>query len=876
MDITNDFDDLLNDFINKEVEDFEWDSFTDEETECAVVPELEPFTSKGITYQVPVVCEPEFRFRKLNLLAKTGELDSETEKSSLILWDDNQSEDLLFLEMEDICQASDEFPCSDVISVFLYRVGTPEPLKVYSKRVGDSVCTATTDLSDINGKWIPGEYFLLVVNASCQDDESLSHWDTFHSHMRYSFRLLANGRGLEHPSITEFSLDSDQKLEVHLKGNAGYLDEFRFLMYDEDWFKIANSLAIGVYRNRMKTLLHISTPLLDGIYKMVMLHNDEPCTLVTVKWSENKLEDCSWEPLLPNTPYYMLAKYMDKDSDWRSLCDVPGCRSIRKAVVERYGYKVLHEWREKHDLFRVVKNIHLSVALVDGMYDSRLARLLVKLLNPSMDFKERNCELLLETKNAVDPYEDLKEALENCEGKVFCLHHLSALYTASNGKVFMHMLEEKIRETPNVTLMLMGTQAEIDLVFENSPFIARLIPTENRLHSDLFSAREQICFLKDFTKNMQIGLTSKTVAKFVEIIVSNRDMMDSWGCEELKQWWLEDIYPRFMNRMVGIGDQFGVGRELFFLEPEDICWPSKATPKDEFAESIRELNEMVGLEKLKQSMTTMFNRTRFDKMRREAGLPVLDKGGYHMVFTGNPGTGKTTVAKLIGQVFHSLGLLSKGGVIVTERSKLVGRYLGETEKNMSAVLEQARGNVLFIDEAYSLCDNDKGDRRDFGCRVLESLLTVLAQKNPDMIVILAGYEKEMNQMLEMNPGMKGRFPYKFNFEDYNADELYQIADGLLVKSEYVMTPVAELRLKEIIEETLLYKDAFFHNARWMEQFIMDGVVSAMSDRLMSSPYLQCRELLQTVEVQDIEMAYQKMKPKPVTVAAPRKRIGFVA
>ena len=145
-----------------------------------------------------------------------------------------------------------------------------------------------------------------------------------------------------------------------------------------------------------------------------------------------------------------------------------------------------------------------------------------------------------------------------------------------------------------------------------------------------------------------------------------------------------------------------------------------------------------------------------------------------------------------------------------------------------------------------------------------------------MIVILAGYENEMNQMLEMNPGMKGRFPYKFNFEDYDADELFQIASGLLAKSEYVLTPEAELRLKETIKETLLVKDAFFHNARWVEQYIMDGVVSAMSDRMMVSPYLQSRELLQTIEVQDIEMAYQKMKPKPVTVAAPRKRIGFVA
>ena len=137
-----------------------------------------------------------------------------------------------------------------------------------------------------------------------------------------------------------------------------------------------------------------------------------------------------------------------------------------------------------------------------------------------------------------------------------------------------------------------------------------------------------------------------------------------------------------------------------------------------------------------------------------------------MVFTGNPGTGKTTVAQMVGRVFHSLGILSKGGVIVTERSKLVGRYIGDTENNMQALLEQAKGNVLFIDEAYNLYDG--GDtKKDYGHRVIESLLTVLSQKNPDLIVILAGYEKEMMNMLETNPGMKGRFPYHFHCRIYD-------------------------------------------------------------------------------------------------------------
>ena len=361
------------------------------------------------------------------------------------------------------------------------------------------------------------------------------------------------------------------------------------------------------------------------------------------------------------------------------------------------------------------------------------------------------------------------------------------------------------------------------------------------------------------------------------MITEHWEQCSEWGREELTLWWERDIYPRFIRRVLNAGNMQDSKQMLYLVQEDDWFWKETATPRNEFMESVQELNGMVGLENLKQNMITLFNRSRFEQARRKMGLPVLEKGGFHMIFTGNPGTGKTTVAKLVGKIFHSLGLLSKGGVVVTERTKLVGRYLGETEKNMVAVLEQAKGNVLFIDEAYSLCDNTTGDRKDFGCRVLESLLTVLAQKNPDMIVILAGYEKEMEQMLEMNPGMKGRFPYKFNFEDYNAEELYQIAYNLLNRADYILTPAADERLKEVIRDAVQHKDAFFHNARWVEQLVWDGVVSALSNRLMETPLeLEKREVLQRIEVQDIEMGYRKMKPKTAVEGISRRRIGFVA
>ena len=257
------------------------------------------------------------------------------------------------------------------------------------------------------------------------------------------------------------------------------------------------------------------------------------------------------------------------------------------------------------------------------------------------------------------------------------------------------------------------------------------------------------------------------------------------------------------------------------------------------------------------------------------GLSVPKRGGHHLLFTGNPGTGKTTVARLVGRVFHSMGLLSKGEVIEAERATMVGRYLGETEQKMQELLERSQGNVLFIDEAYTLCDNGEGDRKDFGCRVLECLLTALAEKNADRVIILAGYEKEMDRMLDMNPGMRGRFPYRFHFADYTADELVEIALRLFSRNDYVLTAAAERQLREAVARAVAAKDAFFHNARWVEQFVWDGVIAAMSDRVMALGS-ESRELYQTVEAEDVRVACSRMlpvarKPEPV-----KRRIGFVA
>ena len=223
---------------------------------------------------------------------------------------------------------------------------------------------------------------------------------------------------------------------------------------------------------------------------------------------------------------------------------------------------------------------------------------------------------------------------------------------------------------------------------------------------------------------------------------------------------------------------------------------------------------------------------------------------------------------MIGRIYHSLGVLSKGEVICADRTRLVGRYVGETENNMKIVLAEAHGNVLFIDEAYNLYEGTI-DRKDYGAKVIDSLLTILSQPNPDMVIIFAGYEKEMDAMLNSNPGLMGRFPYKYRFSDYDADQLMEIALHLFAKDEYIISDDAKVILQQKICDTLVQRTKNFGNARWVEQFIRNGIIPAMANRVT----LDAVKDYQHVLALDIEEGYKKFNPRMIELK-PRRQVGF--
>ncbi|MDR2084624.1 MAG: AAA family ATPase [Bacteroidales bacterium] len=272
-----------------------------------------------------------------------------------------------------------------------------------------------------------------------------------------------------------------------------------------------------------------------------------------------------------------------------------------------------------------------------------------------------------------------------------------------------------------------------------------------------------------------------------------------------------------------------------------------------YENSIQKLNEMTGLNDLKKQIEDHLNFVKFVKARSSMGIHTTIPP-LHMVFTGNPGTGKTTVANLIGKIYASMGVLSNGDVIKAERTTLVGKYIGDTESNMKAVLQSARGNVLFIDEAYNLFVGDeKGSNNDYGNRVIESLLTVLSQDEIDMIVILAGYPKEMDTMLSSNPGLKSRFPYTFNFEDYTAEELLQIGYSYIRKSGYDLSEGAKEALRASVNKAYSNRDEHFGNARFIVRLVSTQIIPNMSRRLMQmgEEAFKNKETLSTILAEDV-------------------------
>jgi len=276
---------------------------------------------------------------------------------------------------------------------------------------------------------------------------------------------------------------------------------------------------------------------------------------------------------------------------------------------------------------------------------------------------------------------------------------------------------------------------------------------------------------------------------------------------------------------------------------------AEAEEKPESIEDLKkELAGYIGLEEVKKEVETLINLVAIQKLRKENGLPTNDLS-LHMVFSGNPGTGKTMIARLMARIYKSLGILSKGQLVEVDRSGLVAGYVGQTAIKTSEVIEKALGGVLFIDEAYALTNRGGND---YGQEAVDTLLKAMEDHRDDLIVIVAGYIELMEDFVHSNPGLESRFNRFLDFKDYTIDEMIAIFEMRCNKSGYTLAEDARDLLRGLL--ALLSLDVkSFGNARGVRN-LFERAVSAQANRLAASTEPITKETLMLLTSDDIRIA----------------------
>lgn len=851
---------------------------------------------KGRYYQIPFI---DIDSEDITIDDATLSMDYQTvssRQSFPFFYTERKAQSLvLFIEEGDIRSTVDY--CQVVFHLF--REGTSKALATIVEDL-PMMSPLLLEFPDHLFPMKPGNYFLLAGNAAGRD--YLDNEDGVKNRFVFPFTIFATGKKTAKPAIRKSVIRRPLSTMMTGKFTSGTLlmkldlcgldgkipTQISVSCYTEDEELMCKTNPFTFSENTgskgIVMPLRSSKIWFEGRYTAVVTVNQEPCYRLDFDYSGRGFTSAEVKPLNEKDNLHWMTKYLENtcESKWKQVREFPGISQCKLQLIQLSRLREYNKHCQDLRMNILQGSSFYTISAHTPIAYKQLASLLPDLFGLPQHQLTR-----LDTKEWLASWDEF--SLSQRDKKTLILYEPQILSDPDNAEI-LDVLNNAIVDTSvSWSLILCGSPEGISRLLEASPQLAKAIPAKNRFEIASSTLGESVHLLQKKLDDYGFRLSPKAENRLCEEMISHKESMHFLSAEEVENCMLQGIIANLKQRLQRkyAKKEQASKEKLVTVLPEDIRLSSRIRPKAEeqteivpqkalrFNETIAELNGMVGLQSFKEKLDETFCQIRFNEERKRFGLPTDNDGSYHMIFTGNPGTGKTTVAKMVGKIFRSMGLLSKGEVITMERTQLVGKFIGETENNMKDVLEKAKGNVLFIDEAYTLCDS-LDDRKDYGNHVVESLLTFLSEPHSDMIIIMAGYADEMERLLKMNQGLKSRFAYKFHFSDFSADDLLQIAAQEFVRRQYELTPEAQKLLESTVRNKVLAKDRHFGNGRWIKQFILSGVLPAMARRVMEmqGKILDIRQL-QTIEVEDIIRAARQYAAPEGPTLIPR-RIGFTA
>ncbi|MFI0372538.1 AAA family ATPase [Actinomadura sp. 1N219] len=421
----------------------------------------------------------------------------------------------------------------------------------------------------------------------------------------------------------------------------------------------------------------------------------------------------------------------------------------------------------------------------------------------------------------------VRRAVEQAHGGVLVVRDAHALVSAATdaarGREVLDVLLTGVQaHSEDLVVVLTGPEAELNGLLKSHPDLAAYFPrtvlfpdlTEDEL-VDVFAAKAA-----DAGFELAPGVLDR-VRELAEAAPRERGFGNARAMIHLL-----DRAVAMQGRRVladGIVDET---ESLDEILPEDVPDTLSRGRDDVPGEPLAEIERLIGLADIKREVAGLVAEVRAEQLRRDAKLAPAPPS-RHMVFTGNPGTAKTTIARLVAAVYARLGLLSSGHLVEVTRADLVAEFIGQTAPRVRGAVERALGGVLFVDEAYALT-SASGDRRDFGHEAVAELLRLMEEHRGDLVVIVAGYEAEMEQFLDANPGLKSRFPKVLRFPDYSADELVTIFEFMAAEAGFALAPGVLDGLRRVVAAHP--RDASFGNARLVRN-LLEAAISRQAQRI---------------------------------------------